>query len=195
MKKITLLIVILVSLRAYASPSRELPTDYLDLGKLCISSTEKAVYELPLRYWKPEGITKIYIFDFLGIWIHKMFIDGELIRPIKGSLRDNTEEPRYGYVKSGSAGNYYTMMMRLRMIPENRLEQEFYQEEISKKTGAGLFYETWVVNDNMIRLYWIPYGTKEVYINYSICMRSGSFGRKFDIIEADKTIRFELEWL
>jgi hypothetical protein len=37
MKKITLLIVILLSPGVYASPSRELPTDYLDLGKLYIS--------------------------------------------------------------------------------------------------------------------------------------------------------------
>jgi hypothetical protein len=193
MKKIAFFIVIALSLKTYASPSREIPTDYLDLGKMYIPN-EKAVYELPLQYWKPEGVTEICVLDIIGIWIHEMFVDGELIHPIKGSLRDTRSPNGNGYARSDSAGNYYTMIMRLRMIPENRLEQEFYQKELAKKTGSGLFYETWVENDNKIRLYWIPYGAKEIYINYSICVINGTFGRKFNIIEADKTIRFELEW-
>jgi hypothetical protein len=192
-----LLITIFPVLKIYSSGTTEVSADYLDLGKLYITN-ERATYELPLDYWKPDGIKRINTLDLRGIRIHKMIIDGNPANPVHGFF-DFNDEFRFDQSKEvNSIGSYYTIIMRLRMIPANQLEKMIYPKAASevaiKKIGTGLFYETWAEKDTYLRLYWIPWGTKEVYINYSIFVPKFGNILKYDIIETNKTIRFELEW-
>lgn len=192
-----LLTVIFPIFKIYSSGSIEISADYLDLGKLYIKN-ERSDYEFSLDYWKPDRIKRINKLDLRGIRIHKMIIDGKLAKPIHGFF-DFNDEFRFDQSEEvDSGGSYYTIIMRLRMIAANQLEEMIYPKAAAKaavkKVGTGLFYETWAENDTYLRLYWIPRDTKEVYINYSICVPKLNDILKYDIIEADKTIRFELEW-
>jgi hypothetical protein len=194
MRKILLwLLITTFCSKLYSLGKIEVPINYLDMGKLYITN-EKDIYEIPLRYWKPEGVIRINKIDLRGIRINSVIIDGNQAKPINGRLfyseifqNDQSEEV------DGIAG-YYTIAMRLRMIFEKQLEREIWAKEVKRKAGTGLFYETWAEKDGYLKLYWIPYGTREVYINYSICVPKQNEVSKFDIIEANKSIRFNLEW-
>jgi hypothetical protein len=194
MRKIFLgLLIITFCSKLHSLGKIEIPTNYLDIGKLHITN-ERDIYEIPLRYWKPEGVVRINKIDLRGIRINSVIIDGTQAKPINGRLfyseifrNDQSEEV-------DSIAGYYTIVMRLRMIFENQLEREIWAKEAKRKTGTGLFYETWAEKDGYLKLYWIPYGTKEVYINYSICVLKQNEVSKFDIIEANKAIKFDLEW-
>lgn len=177
----------------YSSGKAANPTNYLDMGKIYITNV-KNIYEIPLKYWKPEGITQINKLDLRGIRINTIIIDGNQAKPINGRLFYSEIFHNEQSMTVDSAAGYYTIIMRLRMIFNTQLESEIWAKKVKKKAGTGLFYETWAEKDGYLKLYWIPYGSREVYINYSICVLKQNEISKFDIIEADKTMRFDLEW-
>ena len=185
---------IILVFKLYPSGTTEIPENYLDMGKLYITNAERAIYEIPLQYWKPEGITRINTLDLRGIRIHKMILDGKRVKPVNGFLFNSSIFREDQTAEVADSGKYYTVMMRLRMFLDNYLDKDIGLRHVRRKLGPGLFYETRAEKDGYLKVYWIPYGTKEVYINYSICVLKPDEIMEYDIIEADKTIRLELEW-
>ncbi len=184
MKKIIIVALILFNFALFASGNREAPTDFVDIGNFQVDVTkEHSGIILTVPYIKPEGINKIPDGQVRGLIIRELIADGKRIRP-KDPIWD--------------AGGYDDDLDEI-VVPE--FEDTF------------LFGMYWDINEEYISLrlylrdrfngldfsphrYNIPYGTKDVYMTYSI--RYPPFWEENETLDKAReetyTVKFTLSW-
>lgn len=159
-----LLVIVIISVVLLVSGKQKRPDDYIDLGEIMIDFNQGYAVEFPLPYTKPEGVTVIPIRDRECIIIHMITADGRKVRPQRQYFKyfmAAVERDRLNVQLAGEEQEMeYAMMMG--WFPKKSADGE----------PPSLRYRSWTGKNILETLgdedFYIKYGCKEVFINYSI---------------------------
>jgi hypothetical protein len=172
-------LLLLISVFSFGEPKGL--EEYIDLGKIPLKLRGRT--EVPLPYYKPEGITEIPSEGVNAIVIHNLTVDGKQIRPTKSYFSSNEAGSRLYVEKAKYEGGDYILKMRW-----------FFLGTFNYK--GGLFYTAFTGDpetgpDN----YNIAFKAKEIFLTYSIrfYIYADNYTREKRETET-YTVRFELRW-
>ncbi len=154
MKNILIIVFVLFMYYVYAVGKVEIPANFTDLGYFEVTPV-KTEYSLFLPYVKPTGIIEIPILHTTGLHIQELIIDGKYVRPKQEWGREY-----YDVWDRKTVGNEESDHLL-----ESGWSLRPYSEDGAK---IGLCLWTNFLNRGQPLRYDIPYGTKEVYMTYSI---------------------------
>jgi hypothetical protein len=165
----------------------EIPEIYIDLGVMDIVAY-KGAYDLLLPYWKPEGFGKILTQAHVDIIICELICDRQIIKP-KRSYGSDGGRLDYGE-EVPPEGNFYNINLQW------RISQMPPSIEVIKK---GLFFSSYRTGLNGPGYYIIPYGTREVFLTYSVLIPKYKSIEEWEInreyfYTAPQTIRWTMTW-
>jgi hypothetical protein len=148
--------IFLVQPPVFSQGNIEIPDVYLDLGSMDIVTTRSA-YDLLLPYLKPAGYDKILTEAHTSLVFHQLIVDRKVIKPQRNYGSDGG---RLSYGKEAPLTEMYcdiTLKWETLSPPPPSLEKikkGICFNSYTTKLGQGIFI--------------IPYGTKEVYLTYSV---------------------------
>ncbi len=164
----------------FANGNRELPDGYADLGKIEVTKG----FELSLPYKKPAGIDKIITHSRKGLIINKLLVDNKIIKVKKHPWFDLSANEAMAYLDQEVA---------------DKEEEICYLPMIWRMDEMGVSFDYYTRN-NQFRYspdyYKIPYGSKEIYIEYRVRLVKNKEQNDYEYIIPDDiyVVRFELIW-
>ncbi|GHV08039.1 hypothetical protein FACS189485_19070 [Spirochaetia bacterium] len=185
-KAIWLLYILLNVSFIYANGNKEPPDEYVDLGKIEVTQG----LELHLPYKKPAGTPKIVNHSRTGLIINRILVDNKLIKVKKHTWFDLSANEAMAYLDQDIV---------------DEAEVIYYLPMYWGMDEKGLVYDYYTRNNKFRYFpdyYKIPYGSREIYIEYRIRLvkdkelKEGEYGFSYEYIIPDDiyVVRFELIW-
>jgi hypothetical protein len=170
----------------------EMPVDCVDIGQLDLTTT-KTYGTISLPYMKPLGINKVITSSVRGLIINKIIVDGRIIAPQKTWLDFGAYEAINSlYEEDASNGESQFFMPMLWGTYGGNIA---YDDQLSEGIRFDYYSRNGKIKYSPDR-YNIPYGSKEVFINYNIRFPEYSNNKPGDYIISEETytIKFNILW-
>jgi hypothetical protein len=187
MKRFFVLLVFLAPFYIYSNGQKGI--EYTHLGSFHTNSDDGYVI-IPLSYTKPEGLTYIPNSDNEHIIIHNLIIDGKKLRPERNYFKYFMGAAREPNGTADIETNIEESICYINMEWYRNNKNMLYYESLTEK---------WIM-ENDEGDYFIPYGTKNVTLEYSIRLTETIFDAQgklkgFNHHETEKNyVSWELVW-
>lgn len=151
-----LIIIFILAAPLYASGRIEQPIEYIDLGEIEVQVENQFVILLP--YIKPQGINRVPLYDIISIVFEKLIVDGKEVKKKRVFLSEKMFIDRLNIKEVSEEREEHFIAMEW-FIERNKDED---------KRVLRLVYESETGNTPRREEYIIPFGSREVFLTYSI---------------------------